>query len=260
MVRWTDRQREVIDTRGKNMLVSAAAGSGKTAVLVERIIEKVARDENPIDVDRLLVVTFTRAAASQMRERLLRELAREASLRPDDEHLSKQLSYIHNASIMTIDSFCNMVLRENFISAGIDPSYRIGDENELSLIRTDVIRDILEEHYEAGDEEFINFVEMNVRGRDDSGLEKLIENIYNYACSHADPDKWLDQCVKNYDCDAGVAETAWFKETVRYVDRTLESCADMAKRALRIIDEYGLLKYRQIFADERDCFLAAAGE
>ena len=146
---WTEEQKKVIDVRNKNVLVSAAAGSGKTAVLVERILSIVCGDmevEEPVDVDRLLVVTFTKAAAAEMRERVGLALERRLEAEPENEHLQKQQTLIHNAQITTIDSFCLKLLREHFNELDIDPGFRIGDEGELLLLQADVMKELLEDY------------------------------------------------------------------------------------------------------------------
>ena len=124
---WTDDQRKVIELRDRNILVSAAAGSGKTAVLVERIIKIITDKEHPVDIDRLLIVTFTNAAAAEMRERIGNALENALKEQPDDEHLQRQLSLLHNAQITTIDSFCLYVIRNHFHEIDLEPNFRIGD-------------------------------------------------------------------------------------------------------------------------------------
>ena len=145
-VKWTADQQKVIDLRNRNILVSAAAGSGKTAVLVERIITMITEGENPIDIDRLLIVTFTNAAAAEMKERIGVAIEKKLLEMPDNLHLQKQITLIHSAQITTIHSFCLNVIRNHFNQIDLDPSFRIGDEAELKLLKSDVIADILERH------------------------------------------------------------------------------------------------------------------
>lgn len=140
---WTDDQRKVIELRDRNILVSAAAGSGKTAVLVERIIKIITDKEHPVDIDRLLIVTFTNAAAAEMRERIGNALENALKENPDDEHLQRQLSLLHNAQITTIDSFCLYVIRNHFHEIDLEPNFRIGDEGELKLLKEDVLAKVL---------------------------------------------------------------------------------------------------------------------
>ncbi|MDE7433073.1 MAG: UvrD-helicase domain-containing protein [Lachnospiraceae bacterium] len=156
--KWTEAQQLVIDTRDKNILVSAAAGSGKTAVLVERIISRILDSENPLDVDRILVVTFTNAAASEMRERILKAIEKELEKNPDNLHLQRQQAYIHNAAITTIHSFCLNLIREHFNDVDLDPGVKVAEPGEIELLKSDVIKEVLEEYYASGDKEFYQFV------------------------------------------------------------------------------------------------------
>ena len=149
---WTKEQQKVIDTRGRNLLVSAAAGSGKTAVLVERIIQMVTDPTHPVDIDRLLVMTFTNAAASEMRERIGAALEKRLEECQGDRNLEKQITLLNHAKITTIDSFCLHLLREHFNELDIDPGFRIGDEGELLLLQADVMKELLEEYYGKNEE------------------------------------------------------------------------------------------------------------
>ena len=144
---WTKEQQQVIDLRGCNMLVSAAAGSGKTAVLVERIISRIMDEKEPVDIDRLLVVTFTNAAAAEMRERILAALEEKLEQYPENMHLQRQVTLVHHAQITTIHSFCLEVIRNYFHTISLDPGVRIGDEGDLKLLRHDVMEQLLESEY-----------------------------------------------------------------------------------------------------------------
>lgn len=149
-VNWTREQSQVIESRGKNLLVSAAAGSGKTAVLVERIIRMVTEGENLPGIDELLVMTFTNAAAAEMRERIAAAIEQKLKEDPQNEHLQMQATLVHHAQITTIDSFCLNVIREHFNQLDLDPAFRIGDEGELLLMRADVMAELLEDSYAPG--------------------------------------------------------------------------------------------------------------
>ena len=142
---WTKEQKQAIDLRDRSLLVSAAAGSGKTAVLVERIVSLITEGEQPLDVDRLLVVTFTNAAAAQLRERVQQALEKRLGEDPQNRHVRRQLTLIRQARITTIDSFCLSVLREQFHRINLDPSFRIADEGELRLLKEDVLSTLIEE-------------------------------------------------------------------------------------------------------------------
>ena len=147
-VKWTTEQENVIKFRNRNILVSAAAGSGKTAVLVERIIQKITDTKNPVDIDTLLVVTFTKAAAAEMRERIGNAIEKLLEERPEDENLRKQQTLLHNAQITTIDSFCLFVVRNHFEEIGLEPNFRIADQGEMKLLEMDVLNEVFEHEYE----------------------------------------------------------------------------------------------------------------
>ena len=153
--KFTKMQQAAIDIKNKNILVSAAAGSGKTAVLVSRIIDRVLDKDNPVDIDRILVMTFTRAAASQMKEKILEAINEERLKNPHDKNLSRQYMLVHNAYIVTIDSFCMNVVRNHFEEIGLSPDFRMADDAEITLIKNDVLSEVLEECYENGDESFL---------------------------------------------------------------------------------------------------------
>ena len=158
-VNWTSKQQEVIDSRNRNLLVSAAAGSGKTAVLVERIIQMISEGDRPLDIDQLLVMTFTNAAAAEMRERIGAAVEQKLKERPEDEHLWLQAALIPQAQITTIDSFCLYIIRNHFDEIDLDPDFRVADDGEIKLLQQDVLADMLEEYFAAGDEEFLSCVE-----------------------------------------------------------------------------------------------------
>ena len=166
-MKWTKEQQQVIDARGRNLLVSAAAGSGKTAVLVERIVRMVTDPDHPVDIDRLLVMTFTNAAAAEMRERIGDALEKRLEEEPGDRNLERQTSLIHHARITTIDSFCLKLLREHFNELDIDPGFRIGDEGELLLLQADVMKELLEDYYGREDGRFLRFVDTYASGKAD---------------------------------------------------------------------------------------------
>lgn len=147
-VTWTEEQQKVISLRNRNILVSAAAGSGKTAVLVQRILSKILDKEHPVDIDRLLIMTFTRAAAGEMKERISAALEQALFEEPDNEHLQRQMTLIHTAQITTIDSFCSYIIKNYFHMIGLDPGYRTADEGELKLLREEILEELLEEAYE----------------------------------------------------------------------------------------------------------------
>ena len=193
-VNWTREQSQVIESRGKNLLVSAAAGSGKTAVLVERIIRMVTEAENPPGIDELLVMTFTNAAAAEMRERIASAIEQKLKGDQQNEHLQMQATLVHHAQITTIDSFCLNVIREHFNQLDLDPAFRIGDEGELLLMRADVMAELLEDSYASGDSRFEKFVETFAQGKTDAGIEDYIMQVYHFSQSNPYPNQWLADC------------------------------------------------------------------
>jgi ATP-dependent helicase/nuclease subunit A len=194
---YTKDQQKVIDTRGCNVLVSAAAGSGKTAVLVERIISIITNKENLISIDELLIVTFTHAAASEMKERIGNGIEKAIESAIDDRvlnHLIKQLTLLSAANIMTLHSFCLKVIKNYYHIIDLDPGFRIGNETELVLIKEEVIEELLEEEYEKASESFIQVVESYASGKNDNPLKELVFQIYRFAMSNPWPDEWFDSC------------------------------------------------------------------
>lgn len=202
-VSWTEEQRRVIDVRDKDVLVSAAAGSGKTAVLVERIISRITDPVRPVDIDRLLVVTFTNAAAAEMRERIRDALEQRAEEEPDNVHLQRQLVLVHNARITTIHSFCLDVLRNHFQLAGIDPGFRIADQGEVMLLEQDAVKETVDEAYEQADEVFFQFLEEFVPGKNDGSVEGAILQVYHFALGQPWPREWLEMCRAMYGEETG---------------------------------------------------------
>ena len=197
-VTFTPEQQNVIDLRNRSILVSAAAGSGKTAVLVERIVKMVCDEEKPVDIDRLLVVTFTNAAASEMRERIAAGIALRLAQCPDSEHIQRQAALLHNAQITTIDSFCLFLLRNHFNEIGLDPAFRIADEGEIKLMQQDVLKELIEESYASGSEAFRYCVEYFCPGGRESVLEQHILNLSRYAAGFPWPEEWLEERRKDY--------------------------------------------------------------
>lgn len=237
--KWTEEQKKVISLRNRNILVSAAAGSGKTAVLVERILSKIMDKQNPVDIDRLLIMTFTRAAAGEMKERITAALEKAIGEDPENEHLQKQTNLIHTAQITTIDGFCAYIIRNYFHLIGLDPGYRTGDEGELKLLKKDVLKELLEEGYASGEERYRSFVECYASGKTDEGLEELILKLYESAMSNPYPQKWLEECLKNYkiSSEKELEETQWMKLLWETVKEELDGAGELIEAAKRICHE-----------------------
>ncbi|MCR4672029.1 MAG: helicase-exonuclease AddAB subunit AddA [Lachnospiraceae bacterium] len=196
--KWTYDQKRAIESRGRDVLVAAAAGSGKTAVLTGRIVELLTDSKDPIDVDRILVVTFTKAAAAEMRDRISAGIESKLEVLPGDPFLTKQKLLLNYADISTIDSFCMRFIREHFEDLGIDPGSRVGEEGEINLLKRETADEVLEEYYAQGDPDFLEFVEKYAGGRDDSSLSELILDLYDHSTGNPWPDKWLDKCLEAY--------------------------------------------------------------
>ncbi|MCR5755344.1 MAG: UvrD-helicase domain-containing protein, partial [Acetatifactor sp.] len=197
-VQFTPTQQRCVDLHGCNILVSAAAGSGKTAVLTERIVQMICDEKNPVDIDRLLVVTFTNAAAAEMRERIALRIADELNAHPESEHLQRQATLIHNAQITTIDSFSLFIIRNHFNEIGLDPAFRVADEGEIKLMQQDVLAQLLEDAFAEGKQEFLDCVEYFCPGGKEKALEQHILNLSRYASSFPWPKEWLLERKNDY--------------------------------------------------------------
>ena len=211
-VKWTEEQSQAIHEKGSNILVAAAAGSGKTAVLVERIINKIIAEE--IDIDKLLVVTFTNAAASEMRERILNAIYKKIEEEPTNLRLQKQITLLNKSNICTIHSFCLDVIRNNFYEINISPNFRIGDTAEIELLKEEVLDELFEDLYLKEDEGFLKLLEIYTSYKNDDPLKDIVKSIYNFIQSAPFPEKWLAEKVKLFDIDienTDFANTVWGK-------------------------------------------------
>lgn len=238
---WTTAQQRVIDARNKNLLVSAAAGSGKTAVLVERIIQMITEGEHPLDIDRLLVVTFTNAAAAEMRERIGKAIDKKLKDQPDNAHLQKQISLLQSANITTIHSFCLNVIRNYFHRIDLDPSFKIAEESEITLMKSDVIANVLEGWYEEGREDFHAFIESYSYSKSDLPIEELILQLYNFSMSDPWPKSWI-AAKKNMFALKNLEEmiaAPWMKELLDYVGAVIRDLREKNQEAMELCNEAG---------------------
>ncbi|MEG1256150.1 helicase-exonuclease AddAB subunit AddA [Clostridium sp.] len=190
-VKWTEDQQKAIDIRYKNILVSAAAGSGKTAVLVERIIKIITDSDNPVSIDKLLIVTFTNAAAAEMRERIGEAINRRIQEEPNSRNLQTQLILLNKASISTLHSFCLNLIKNNFHQIDIEPSFRVGDTTEINLLKMEALEELMEEKYVEGRAEFIELVESYCDNKSDKALAEIVLKLYNFSMSMPSPEVWL---------------------------------------------------------------------
>lgn len=239
MPNWTEEQKQAIYEKGDNILVAAAAGSGKTAVLVERMINKIINDK--IDIDKILVVTFTNAAASEMRERILEAIYKKLDINPEDENLQRQINLLNLASICTIDSFCLQVIKNNFYELeNISPNFRIGDGTEVELLREEVLEELFEEKYEKEDEDFAKLLNTYTEYKDDGPLKELIKKIYLYIGSCPFPYKWLREKVEMFNIkEEDFSKTIWGKYLLSDVKENLENMKEDLFRVLKEL-EYDL--------------------
>ena len=219
--------------------MSAAAGSGKTAVLVERILSMVTDPAHPVDIDRLLIVTFTKAAAGEMRERIRDAIEKRVEEEPDNEHLLRQTTLIHNAQITTIHSFCQYVLKNYFHAIGLDPGFRVADEGELKLLKRDVAEAVLEEAYAEGGEPFAAFSEAFATGRGDEEIIDWVLQIYHFSMSFPWPKRWLLECRRAYEKKSMEAFCAqpWVLQLERQTELLLSDLERETLRAIRICRE-----------------------
>jgi ATP-dependent helicase/nuclease subunit A len=226
-INFTKEQQAVIDARKSNILVSAAAGSGKTAVLVERIIQLIG---SGIDIDHLLVVTFTKAAASQMKEKITKAIQKKLLEDPSDKHMQKQETLIHNAQITTIDSFCQYVVKNNFNAIGIDPSFRVGDEGELKLVQEEVMKDMLEEEYTLAREDknpdFLYCMNYFGTGSSDKKATEYIMQLYDFATSMPWPEDYINDRARDYEAEGDFDSLPWVVDCVETVKRILTEMRD----------------------------------
>ena len=237
---WTDEQWAAIAARGSNVLVAAAAGSGKTAVLVERIIRRVSDERDPVNIDNMLVVTFTKAAAAEMRQRIGEKLEEAVRDRPS-LYVRRQLALLPRASIMTLHSFCMEVLQRYYYFIDLDPSFRIADETEAQLLRQEALDSLFDEYYMAEDAQFFRLVDSYATDRGDEAFQALVQRLYDFARSHPEPDQWLLNMASMYDVETPEQFYAqkWFQVLARDVRLELVGIQALLKRAADLAQETG---------------------
>lgn len=231
---WTEAQKNAIEARDCNLLVAAAAGSGKTAVLVERIIQLVLNDS--VDIDRMLIVTFTQAAAGEMRERINTTLQSQLENGPENEqHLRRQLKLLNQASISTIHAFCTDVIRRYFHLVGIDPSFRISDSMESDLIKMETLEDLFESEYEKGNPIFLNLVESFGTSRSDQSLQELVLRAYEFAQCKPYPEQWLEDRASDFNLgEEDFPNCVWVKSIIEQISVQLQAAEDLFREALQV--------------------------
>lgn len=220
---WTDDQRDAIEARGGFLLVSAAAGSGKTRVLVERVIRMITDADDPVDIDRLLIVTFTRAAAAEMKQRISQELSKLLKKDPFNKELLRQQLLLPKAQISTIDSFCSTILREFFYELDIPSDFRVIDDTEKEMLITQALDTVLEKAYSSESEDMRDLLESYSNAYDDKPLRDILKQIQKYTDAQPFPESWAAEQIKNYETD-GIStpwDTVWGGELERFVSIAL---------------------------------------
>ena len=263
-MQWTKEQQDVIDFRNRNILVSAAAGSGKTAVLVERIIGKITDEKNPVDIDRLLVVTFTKAAAAEMRERIGNAIEKRLEESPEDENLRRQQTLLHNAQITTIDSFCLFVVRNHFEEIGLEPNFRIADAGEIKLLEMDVLNEVFEKEYarhssalDTCQDSFLELVDAYSDKKGNKAVKEMISKIYSQSASNPWPKEWVASLIQPYKVNTKeeLVKTDMMQGICDYVKSVL---LDMPERLegyrQTALSEPGLEKYAQNITEDLEAF------
>lgn len=254
---WTKEQEDAIYKKGSNILVAAAAGSGKTAVLVERIIEKILKDN--VDIDRLLVVTFTNAAASEMRERVLEAIYKKLDEEPENENLQKQLILLGKSNICTIHSFCLDVIKNNFFELDLSANFRIATEEEIELLKQEVLENVFEKYYEDEDEKFAKLIDTYTGYRGDEALKEIVLKIYKFMQSSPFPNEWLTEKVRMFEKteeDKDFSKSIWGEillknlqdelldgiNSLKVIENKLEKYYELEKYTLTIKSDIELLK------------------
>lgn len=232
---WTPQQKNAIYATDGSVLVSAAAGSGKTAVLVERVINLVTRSENPIDVDRLLIVTFTRAAAAEMRQRISLALNSLLENDPYNPNLLKQKQLLYTASISTIDSFCSEIVREYFHALGVSRDFRIADEGELDVLRKIALDNAFNTFYSSDSDDFIALLDAFSSKGGDVKLRETVLKISTFLSTQPFPEKWLKNMLSNYG-ENSVAESIWGKIIIEYTKSTVHHAINLTQNSLKILE------------------------
>lgn len=269
--KWTEEQQMAIDTRGCNLLVAAAAGSGKTAVLVQRIIKIITSEQKPVDIDKLLIVTFTNAAAAEMRERIGEAISKALDANPESKLLQRQMTLLNKASITTIHSFCLEVIKSNFHHIDLDPNFRIADETEGILLKQEAINELFERKYEYKEvknlvinyddeeleeisrEEFLNLVECYGGSKDDIPLQEIVLSLYEFVMSGPWPKKWLEEVseVFNVGEDFDFGSSKWGIVLKNNLKLDLSAYEKMLRNAVDIIKaSIGLEPYLINFEEE----------
>ena len=236
-VTWTKEQQQVITLKDRNLLVSAAAGSGKTAVLVERIVQKVLDEQHPVDIDRMLIVTFTKAAAAEMRERVSQAIEQRLEAQPDNSRLQRQATLVYHAQITTIDSFCLYVVRNYFQTIGLEPSFRIADPGELELLKADVANEVMERHYEEKEAGFLRLADRYATAKSDAALIDGMLRLYDFSQSYPWPAQWISSLSDAYRMEGELDGQPWMQGLLRYLGFFMTDLKQQMEDALALCSD-----------------------
>lgn len=261
-ISWTKEQQQVIQLKNRNLLVSAAAGSGKTAVLVERIVQRVLDPDHPVDIDRMLIVTFTKAAAAEMRERVSQAIERRMEQDPENAGLRRQYTLVHHAQITTIDSFCLYVVRSYFQTIDLEPSFRIADPGELQLLKADLAAEVMEQHYQKNDPDFCTLADHYATAKSDAMLTDFMLRLYDFSQSYPWPEEWLASLADHYRLDGPrqMQEQGWMKGLLQYLRRMINGLKKQAQHALSLcMDSDGPAMYGNALQDDLSLLDALGG-
>ncbi|KIX90594.1 ATP-dependent DNA helicase [Staphylococcus microti] len=256
-VQWTDAQWESIYAKNQDVLVAAAAGSGKTAVLVERIIQRILRDK--IDVDRLLVVTFTNASAREMKHRIEARIQQASLEDPSNEHLKNQRAKIHQAQISTLHSFCLKLIQQHYDQLDIDPNFRTASDVENVLLLEQVVDEVFEAHYETLDPQFVTLTEQLSSDRNDDAIRNIIKKLYYFSVANPHPEQWLDRLNQPYeDVTSQQNYTAILDQYIQLYLDAAQDAVEQAYAQIELIDHKG--KHVAFINKHRDALREALSE
>ena len=234
-ITWNEGQLEAIESEGTTVLVSAAAGSGKTAVLVERIIRKITRKENPCNIEDFLIVTFTRSAAAQMREKIFSALSKEIAENPDNKHLRECRFKLPFANISTIDSFCIALVRDNFNAAGVNPDFVILDTARENILKRKALENVIEYFHTEYPEEFAYLNEMLNNKRNDRETQEAITMLYKESRAHTFPEDYLDSLMKLYEDDTPLPESEIGRHILSVTKSKIEKYIDKVESLKKLV-------------------------
>ncbi len=237
MPKWTEDQQKAIESRNGTILVSAAAGSGKTTVLVERVIQRLEDEINPCPADRLLIVTFTKAATAQMKDKIASALNKRLESDPENEHLLRQKMLLPFANISTIDSFCSQLVRENFQQLGISPDFKLLEQNQLSLMMSDAVNKVIEEAYKENSPEFRVLLDLFVSSGNDSKLSEIILSLYKNSRAFPYSEKWLDSLAESYNGCTGVKGSIWGNNICGHIRLMIDYCLQASESTLSLLKQ-----------------------